>query len=358
MEINALDFRNNKRLQSIDLLKAFTIFLVIMGHVANQWGKESVYSILSDKLIYSFHMPLFLTLSGLFLYKTLERGWLHLLTVRSRQLLLPVLSFSCIVFLLYYTTPIDLTDGLSFTGYLFAGGDMWFLKYLFVILTICLLFKTLCRNTLAAAIVSSVLLVCVSRVGIVRLLPYVWFGHFIYQNRDWIAKHTKVICAVSFAIYLSLMPFWHLEYDFPRYKVFSTSGGFAFNGSDALIILYRFAVGMSGSLFFIALALWQERKPWLVEFCNTKLGRAMSKCGTMTLTIYCLQIYLLEDVAPHLPLPEMSDWSNVGAVIVLSFLEFALCGVVAWALSLNKVSAWLFHGQPAPFALRLPKRNS
>ena len=94
MEINALDFRNNKRLQSIDLLKAFTIFLVIMGHVANQWGKESVYSILSDKLIYSFHMPLFLTLSGLFLYKTLERGWLHLLTVRSRQLLLPVLSFS------------------------------------------------------------------------------------------------------------------------------------------------------------------------------------------------------------------------------------------------------------------------
>lgn len=50
----------NKRIEYIDLAKAVTIILVIVGHC--YW-----HGILLDKLIYAFHMPLFFMLSGYFI---------------------------------------------------------------------------------------------------------------------------------------------------------------------------------------------------------------------------------------------------------------------------------------------------
>jgi fucose 4-O-acetylase-like acetyltransferase len=64
-----------KRLEWIDVLKGITIYLVIIGHVI-QYGNgktyldtESFWDNYIFQFIYSFHMPLFIFLSGFCFWK-------------------------------------------------------------------------------------------------------------------------------------------------------------------------------------------------------------------------------------------------------------------------------------------------
>ena len=60
----------NKRIDYIDTLRAFAIFLVTLGHCLEYGGyKDSVLI----NLIYSFHMPLFICISGFVISYSYER---------------------------------------------------------------------------------------------------------------------------------------------------------------------------------------------------------------------------------------------------------------------------------------------
>ena len=112
---------NNRQLY-IDWLKGFCILLVIMGHVI-AWMYSDFDVLLkasSDgfnllwKLIYSFHMPLFMFCSGIFIVK--PKGWYCLKNVstvlnkRFCSLVIPffcmgggsILSFQTLVWLLVF----------------------------------------------------------------------------------------------------------------------------------------------------------------------------------------------------------------------------------------------------------------
>lgn len=113
-----------KRIVWIDILKGFAILLVIMGHVcqmrfpiAGKW--------LSD-IIYSFHMPLFLFLSGLFARKAIEaaddRQIKSFAIRKARQLLVPFVVWMilwCVI------------KGDSITMFLDGGFIYWYLPTLF-----------------------------------------------------------------------------------------------------------------------------------------------------------------------------------------------------------------------------------
>ena len=59
-----------ERILWIDELKGFAIFLVIIGHILISRFLPQFQ--LFHTVIYSFHMPLFMFLSGIFSYKALE----------------------------------------------------------------------------------------------------------------------------------------------------------------------------------------------------------------------------------------------------------------------------------------------
>ena len=62
------------RIKYWDLLKGIAIFLVVWGHTIQYGGSGSIF--FDNKafiFIYSFHMPLFLLISGYFLAKTAGR---------------------------------------------------------------------------------------------------------------------------------------------------------------------------------------------------------------------------------------------------------------------------------------------
>ena len=63
---------NSARLQKWDILKFFLIFLVVLGHIADFNTRNNEYMRTLYLAIYTFHMPLFIFVSGLFAKKTVN----------------------------------------------------------------------------------------------------------------------------------------------------------------------------------------------------------------------------------------------------------------------------------------------
>ena len=94
-----------------DILRGFAIVLVVLGHCiqegsGEQFKLDTMY--FNDKVyqfIYSFHMPLFMLISGYFAWDSMEKPqerkeqW-SLLVRRSAALIIPIFAWTCYVKLL------------------------------------------------------------------------------------------------------------------------------------------------------------------------------------------------------------------------------------------------------------------
>ena len=62
----------NKRIEKWDILKFFLIFLVVLGHLIESFGGGTEHMNAAFLWIYTFHMPLFIFISGMFGRKTVS----------------------------------------------------------------------------------------------------------------------------------------------------------------------------------------------------------------------------------------------------------------------------------------------
>jgi fucose 4-O-acetylase-like acetyltransferase len=134
------------RTEWVDYAKAIGIILVVYGHVA-RGVKESGFNLseplftLVDSIIYSFHMPLFFFLSGLFFYQSfLKRGLLNLTLNKVDTIVYPYIAWTLIqggvsVLLSNYTnSDTTLQEVLSFWQ---PFAQFWFLYTLFILFVFC-----------------------------------------------------------------------------------------------------------------------------------------------------------------------------------------------------------------------------
>ena len=97
-----------RRADFLDVIKGFAVILMIIGHCI-QYG--SGYSNLINgahfsnvlfKFIYSFHMPLFMLVSGyLFFYYVNKYSFVEIIIKKLKQLLIPILSYTVIDSVIY-----------------------------------------------------------------------------------------------------------------------------------------------------------------------------------------------------------------------------------------------------------------
>lgn len=277
------------RTLSIDLLKAFAIYCVILGHtIAWTLAGDAYHESPLFIFIYSFHMPLFVTISGLFFGKSLELSLGKFVLSRSRQLLLPAFSFFALFFLIYngVLSPILGVDPAPFWTTV-VGGDMWFLKYLFAMSLILYLLKKGLRREILV-LLAILLLFSVTRSGVFRLLPYLWLGYFLHSHQSWISKRRLPLLLISGVLFALFAFLWQGDYDAPlRFLYFKPQ--LALHLDHLYAVLVRLGVGVTGSLFFILLSQYTEgylqRHRWTDRLLHV---------GQNTLGIYCLQIYVLE----------------------------------------------------------------
>lgn len=112
---------SKKRIDWIDLSKGFAILLMVMGHTSIPLSLS--------KYIWSFHMPLFFFVSGMFLRKDIDSDICFFYKKKINSLLIPYVFFTIIVFWGYYGSeyfrPYELYMG-------WEGYALWFVPVLFL----------------------------------------------------------------------------------------------------------------------------------------------------------------------------------------------------------------------------------
>jgi len=137
LEICSAIFQSNfppKRVPYVDIAKGIGIILVVMGH--NDFALIAPFA---HKLIYSFHMPMFFFMSGMF-FKP-DMPFLNFITNRFHRVLKPFLAILLLIFFasLSFSKISLLIAGRRLIKAMYGSGyyidwvQLWFLPHLFAV---------------------------------------------------------------------------------------------------------------------------------------------------------------------------------------------------------------------------------
>ena len=161
----------NNRDITLDTTKGLLIILVVLGHaIQYSFGTEytqsrDFFSNIVFKTIYSFHMPLFMLISGYLFYNSNKKNFKTLMTSKLKAIGIPMLTF---IMLCGFFEEITFLRNYDFIGFVLyninqvcRGGTMWFLSSLLLNITIiaiitrCIKSKTVQYITMLIVFVNS-----------------------------------------------------------------------------------------------------------------------------------------------------------------------------------------------------------
>lgn len=275
------------RLQSMDVLKAVAIFLVLWGHAQhltsiNCFDRPVYYH------IYTFHMPLFMMISGFFFAMTVRTSFTGMLRRKARQLLLPCAVCLCIIWLF---DGIIFGDELTFKHLIYRlTHHIWFLKSAFICCLLGFIPFAAMKNRLAVAAIATLAASQFIRTHQTAFMyPAFLAGGLIYLNHDSFRAHCRIIFAVGALLCIA----GNLFMDGETYRWLLSRP--QTTGEIIAMRLYKYTMGLSGAIALTALAEW--------IFSHPRSGPAVeaaAKLGGMTLGIYLLQTFILEDILTRL----------------------------------------------------------
>lgn len=138
---------NHSRILYWDVAKAVAIFLVVWGHILQNLTLNSDYWLTDvlSQFIVSFHMPLFMLVSGYFAYSSLKKEFWSVLFGKFRQLIVPSVLWYIIVagMAMVWHAAFTLQRLSDISSALFSS--YWFLKSLFMCYLILLIGNLLYR---------------------------------------------------------------------------------------------------------------------------------------------------------------------------------------------------------------------
>lgn len=335
-----------KRIEFIDSLKGFGIFLVIWGHCI-QYLNKNIHFIdnFIYEFIYSFHMPLFFMISGFFFLSSLKLNFKDFLYKKFTQLLLP-----CIVWSIIYTSIYTLAHIVkgktidyefivlqTFNPY---NWPFWFLKELFIsYILIYLAYKLLKKDWLVFLL--SIVLVCIIPFFDFQrfLLPLFLVGIYLKKNYLLIKKYSIYLLCISAVLFLTGLFFWKGQYAvyFTGFPSIITLNPLGINLLNIDISIFRLCIGIIGSFFFFIL--------FEKIYTKNKFFFSLEKVGKGTLAIYIMQGFILEKGLSkiNLSFPNETIFSLLIAP-VLSILILIICIYIIKWIDKNKYIGFYLLG--------------
>ena len=89
------------RIKAFDILKLYAIFLVLWGHSIQYFLSSEPYEEPVYRIIYSFHMPLFMMISGYFSLSSMSQTSWNFVKKKFFQLVLPCFSWVIVLELIH-----------------------------------------------------------------------------------------------------------------------------------------------------------------------------------------------------------------------------------------------------------------
>lgn len=305
----------------LDIVKLFAIVLVVYGHCIQQFDGNYLESSLFVA-IYSFHMPLFMMLSGYVLNYNKLLNYKGVLTKRFCQLILPSLFWITIIYVI--ENAIDVRH-LPFSRALWYG--LWFLKSLFACTLILVIPMRFIRNkyfSLTISLILSQMTVFIPHLWFLQLnvmLPSLMAGMFVKDIFVKSKKQTVIITIVSFIVFLFLLHSFDKDILYPNMFLMLSD-----NWIDQYYIqLYKVIIGISGGISILGLF------KILFESAEIKIIKRLSVLGRFTLEIYILQSLILEVLLSHyLEISPDNCGDYIWLIYIYHYLLLLLLFLSAW----------------------------
>lgn len=327
-----------ERLLWIDSLKGILILLVIVGHaIAKVIGNEAANNDYWWCLIYSFHMPTFIAVSGYLQYrsKSSNKKPLQLqIWRRFGQLMIPFLVWSVLFFTI--RGRIDSYPNCI----LMPNTTFWFLWALFFICTIFAILEKVSEKwsmkqelvvgvTCIVFVAVLVILKDIHLLGIQYVLYYFLFyaiGYYIHKFRILI-KSIKACVLMAFA-WLLLASFWRPQ----ALPEFIPLSGMA---ATMLRFIYKFVVALVAVVVVFSIA-----PKYLIR--DNKASKVLTWLGTYSLGIYVIHLTFADSVSKFV----FSFMNDTWAKILFLFVLFAvISSAIVWLLNKFEWTSRLFLGK-------------
>lgn len=332
----------------IDNVKAFTIILVVIGHCI-QYGSGNAYLDNADyfdnqlfSFIYSFHMPLFMLISGyLFNFSLKKRTYSKVLLHRFRGLIIPIFSWGLVSLLFYIRNMLRQgceLDAITIVDEYFSSVviSLWFLWAVFGCSVIVLLTHSLFNNSIWAYFLFfliTFLLPDAYNLGLYNFIfPFFVIG-FLCGHYELISKWNKkldVLNRKGYSLLIMSIIFFGLWsfYDRENYIYIS---GYSILNKDIVhqlsINFYRLIIGLIGSAW--GLLLLNKLKYGILQ-------KIFSYIGKETLGIYIiseyLNLYVLRPFMGH------SQGYNFGFVLLQTAIVITVCLLIISVIRCSKIA--------------------
>ena len=337
----------------IDVLKAITILLVVIGHCI-QYGAGKDFLLYGGFFynktyifIYSFHMPLFMLISGYMFFQSAKtKKCKTLLFVKFKQLIIPLFCWS---FISLIVEVIKILAGVSTHEFGFIWifqtilasfwGGPWFLWALWWSSLLIIIGRKFLKDNLFFYIGVCVLTLFIpdfNNSAVIKFTLPFFVSAYLFHKYDLLSKFKDVFtqtafALVSFVIFLILLRFYN-------FNSFIYTSGYYILDKDILFQLhndfYRFFVGIFGSISTMCFVYA------LMNILPQVVKKSLAYVGTCTLGIYLISNYLFDEVLKRIPIPTLNFWYVALEVICVLAITISLTTL----LKKNNITNRLFLG--------------
>ena len=253
--MESASFNKANRNQFIDILRGGAIVLMLWGHCIQCCypdGKD-IYLNETFKIIYSFHMPLFMTISGyLFCISSKNKNKEQLLLKKSSSLIRAIVGGTIFIIVMQDVLINHNISAFIDGRWINRLSVLWFLwSVLSATIVMCIVEKyAVYKYQHVLIILAGVLFVIVfpNAQRNLYMYPYFVIGYYFarqYQNSG--MERLKYISLVVFPIMITF-------YDKKHYIYTSELIGNEYSVQEYLLIDgYRWVIGLVGSIFFITM---------------------------------------------------------------------------------------------------------
>lgn len=296
----------------INLLRGLAIFLMLWGH-SIQFCCAKQFDFFENpvfKTIYSFHMPLFMLISGyLFFFSQQKRDCEELILYKAKSLLYPILMGSILHYLLTNGI-IALSHGWYVDVFLGPYLDsFWFLWSVIAASFAVAIAVKLTNNYLSQAIllILGTVLVALfpSWQASVYMYPYFVAGYLFGRNEEKLSKNFNITGAISVICFIVMLFF------FEKKHYIYTSGLLGSGAIESIKIdIFRWAIGLFGSISVIYIC--KLLSPIMKK---NAIVRGFEYLGRNSLAYYILQCSFLSFWLPKFTNKALSmmpwiDWNK------------------------------------------------
>ena len=335
------------RIKAFDFLKFFAIFLVIWGHAIQYFLSSDYSDELVFRIIYSFHMPLFMMVSGYFSVSSMSLNIGKFLKKKIVQLLLPVFSWGLILWIWQLVYDCIQTKVLSahidcFLQILIC--DFWFLKSCFICY-----FLYYCRRFLNIRFISWTYV----SLFLSQFIPYaqMWIMYPCFllgielKTNPLFFSHIKKNYLKYSVLFFVMLCFWGKTFFVNGNGLFSVIVGLLKEDFVPLHMwcynLYRLAIGIIGSIACIG---------FFCHFPQETNNRLLNLCcdyGRYTLELYVIQVLVIEEILSKLIIFDNLNfyYCNFIAMPLVSFVFVVICVFVVKEISKKPLSRFVLFGK-------------